>query len=314
MISLRRNFNNNFKKILIILGIFLLLIVVVQILNNQAKINNEKKQNNIEIEDAETYQARDTVLSQQKVGKETNNEILNLISTFVNYCNNGKIEEAYNMLSSDCQSQMFPTKEDFKNIYYKTIFKNNKQVNMQSWLTKGLAYTYKVTLTEDMLSTGGTNVNTVEDYYTIIKESDTYKLNINNFIKKSTLNKSNSINNINITIKEVYIYMDYEIYNIEIKNDNNKKVLLDTKEKTNSIFVTDNNGNKYESYNYEISDVDLLVNPISTKNIKIKFSKAYNSNLQTDKLTFSDIVMDYNQYSEEKEGDNIKKIKIEIDI
>lgn len=312
MISFKRVFNKNFKRVIIVLAIFLLLIIVIQLLNNMAKVNNEKKQSNIVIEDKKTYQSRNTVLSEDKVDKDTNNNISNLISSFINCCNNNKIEEAYNMLSSDCKSEMFLTKEEFKDKYHKITFGSKKQFKIQSWLTKGIIYTYKVTLTEDMLSNGGKSTNTIEDYYTIVKENDTYKLNINNFIGKRTINKSKILNNINVNVKEVYVYMDYEIYNIEIKNNSNKTILLDSKEKTNTMFVTDDNNNKYVSYNYEISDIDLLVNQNSSKNIRIKFSKAYNSNLKTTKIVFSDIITDYNIYKDNK--NNIQRAKVEIDV
>lgn len=314
MIGFKAIFNKNFKKVIIALSIFLLLIIVIQLLNNMAKVNNEKKQSNIVIEDKKTYQSRDTVLSEDKVDKDTNSNISNLISDFINYCNYNKIEEAYNMLSSDCKNEMFLTKEEFKDKYHKITFGSKKQFKIQSWLTKGAIYTYKVTLTEDMLSSGGNSASTIEDYYTIIKENDTYKLNINNFIGKKIINKSKVVSNINVNVKEVYIYMDYEIYNIEIKNNTNKTILLDTKEKTNTMFVTDDNNNKYVSYNYEISDIGLLVNQNSNKNIRIKFSKAYNSNLKTTKITFSDIITDYNMYKESEQKDNIQRAKVEIDV
>ena len=313
MINLRKIFSYNSKINFVILGIFILVIIFIQILNSRAKINNKENNENIVIEDEKNYQSRTTIISDGKVDESTNNKIYDLISDFINYCNNGDIEKAYNILSTDCKNQMFSTVDEFKNKYYKIIFSSKRQFEMQSWITKGGAYTYRITFSGDILSTGGKDINTIEDYYTIVKENNENKLNINNFVSKNVINKDISTNNININIKEVYKYMDYEIYNIEIKNNRNKSILLDTKEKTNTIFVTDNNNNNYASYNHEISNADLLINANFSKNLKIKFSKTYSSNLETTKLTFSDIVIDYSN-NENNQTSNTQKARIEIDI
>ena len=144
------------------------------------------------------------------------------------------------MLSSDCKNQMFPTKKDFEDSYYNIIFKSKRQFDIQSWITKNSLYTYKVKFLDNMLSTGGKEQDSTEDYYTIVKENNVYKLNINNFIGKKDINKSEIKNNINIEVKEVYIYIDYEIYNINIYNDNLNNVLLDTRKRTDTMYVTDN--------------------------------------------------------------------------
>ena len=304
MINLKEIFSRNFKRIFIPISIFILLIIIVQILNYRAKINNSKE--SIEIEDSKSYTTRNTVLSETKVDKKTNNEIVDTINNFINACNDKRIEEAYNMLSSDCKNQIFPTKKDFEDSYYNIIFKSKRQFDIQSWITKNSLYTYKVKFLDNMLSTGGKEQDSTEDYYTIVKENNVYKLNINNFIGKKDINKSEIKNNINIEVKEVYIYIDYEIYNINIYNDNLNNVLLDTRKRTDTMYVTDNKNNNYASYNYEISDTDLSISSKTSKKLNIKFSKGYNSRLTTEKLTFGDINI--------MSGNSKKGITIEIAI
>lgn len=317
MIKLKRYLNRNTKRILLYIGIFILIIVTIQILNQIAKDKNSKKNNNttIEYENKNNYEQRSTIISDGKVDKETNKNISNLISDFVEKCNNKKVEEAYNMLSSDCKNQMFPNIESFKNTYYNVIFKKTRQVQIQSWVTKDSIYTYKVSFLGDMLSTGGKSNENTEDYYSVVTEEDgSQKLNINGFINKKNLNRENTSNDINIIVKSVYMYMDYEIYNVEIKNDSNYKILLDTRSKTNTMYVTDDNSNKYIAYNYELSNDDLIVNAKSNREINIKFYKGYNSNINTKKMVFSDIVINYNQYNQSTNIVNDKRYSVEIDI
>ncbi len=316
MIKLKRYLNRNTKRILLYIGIFILIIIIIQILNQIAKDKNNKNNNiTIEYENKTNYEQRSTIISDEKVDKETNKNISNLISDFVEKCNDKKVEEAYNMLSSDCKNQMFPNIESFKNIYYNVIFKKSRQVQIQSWVTKDGIYTYKVRFLGNMLSTGGKSNENTEDYYSIIREEDgSQKLNINGFINKKNLNRENISNGIKIIVKSVYRYIDYEIYNVEIKNDNNYKILLDTKAKTNTMYVTDDNSNRYIAYNYELSDDDLIVNAKSNKQINIKFYKAYNSNINTIKMVFSDIVINYNQYNQSTNIVNDKRYSVEIDL
>ena len=60
---------------------------------------------------------------------------------------------------------------------------------MQSWITNGNKYTYRIELLEDMLSNGKSTNSKKIDYYTVIKEEDNYYLNIDGFVEKNELNK-----------------------------------------------------------------------------------------------------------------------------
>ena len=56
-------------------------------------------------------------------------------------------------------------------------------------------------LENNLLSTGGQNLdNNIQDYITIINNNNENKININGFIKKEAINKSNSEANVDIII------------------------------------------------------------------------------------------------------------------
>ena len=46
-----------------------------------------------------------------------------IIDNFASYCNSGNIDSAYNLLSIDCQKQMYPTRDDFKTVYDRFRFR-----------------------------------------------------------------------------------------------------------------------------------------------------------------------------------------------
>ena len=105
-------------------------------------------------------------------------EAKKIIDNFVTYCNNGEIEEAYNLLSEECKEELFPDLETFKNNYHSKIFTDYKMYNLMAWINSDNCFTYKVEITEDILTTGGASELNIEDYYTIVKNNNEYKLNI----------------------------------------------------------------------------------------------------------------------------------------
>ena len=92
-----------------------------------------------------------------------------------------------------------------------------------------------------------------------------------------------------ITVNSKDVYMDYEVYNITIKNNSDSKLLIDDLQKTNSIFLTEEKGAKYSFVNYELTKEQLEVIPGATINISIKFKHTYRSDKKIKSLTFSGI-------------------------
>lgn len=302
MLKIKRYFNRNIKKVLITILILVMIIIFIQVLN---KIAKDKKSNttNTEIsKNSISDEQRTTAITKDVIEEEKNTEIVSIISDFVNKCNNKQLEEAYNMLSTECKQQVYPSMENFKKSYYDIVFSTQKEIDVKSWIIKNNIYTYKVSFTEDLMA--NKNAKQTEDYYSIVKENDENKLNINGFIGSRQINKEKMINNINIKIKKVYTYMEYEDYDIEINNNLNNKIILDTKEKTTTMYIADSNGNKYYSKNYQLSKFDLEINAKSSKELNISFNKGYNSNVTVKKIGFLNI----------QEINNKKDNKIEIDL
>ena len=130
----------------------------------------------------------------------------------------------------------------------------------------------------------------IEDFYTIVKENNEYKLNINNFISKDEIHKEQENSNIVFNIKDVEIYKEYSIYTIKVKNNNANSIKIDSKEKSNTTYIEDNNKIKFLGLLYENLDNDLVVNSNEEKEIRIKFNIIYRDDLNLKKMVFSDIV------------------------
>lgn len=150
----------------------IIVFAIIQLLNynaeQQLKIENRVNEQNI----SET----------QNIYKENSN-YTKLINDFLQYCDSEKIEQAYEMISENCKNNLYPTIEDFYNLYYKKILNQKRDVEIQYDSTND---TYKINFYEDMLETGKIeNREYISDQYKIeheILEEKIY-INYNNSIK-----------------------------------------------------------------------------------------------------------------------------------
>lgn len=126
------------RLLLMIIAVIAGFIYVLQNFNNFYKTQNIKK-------------AEERIIRQEENKKE--NEIKQIISKFIDYCNLKDTEKAYDMLSEKCKKEKFKTKEDFKKQYIDVLF----NIKICKYDIEKKEDQYIVTLTEDMLITGKTN-------------------------------------------------------------------------------------------------------------------------------------------------------------
>ncbi len=157
---------NSVKNTLITLASVTVAIIIIklpfQIWNNRIKNSTDGKQGNglknekitkIDYEDA--YQIQEE----------------NTIKKFINYCNSGETEKAYDMLTNKCKEDIYPSLQDFIDYYYLRKFNIPKNYT----ITKYNSYIYKVELKESCVSTGKIEAESIQDFI-IIQDN---KLNIN---------------------------------------------------------------------------------------------------------------------------------------
>lgn len=295
-----RYYNQNRIFIWTIIIAIIILIIAIQALNNIVKNQKDNKaiENIIREEDYKNNLSIDVLLSDEDVKEEE--ELI--IDQFIRYCNAGKIERAYNLLTDDCKKELFPTIDYFKKNYYNTIFNSTKLYSKE----KLYSDTYKIKYYEDILSSGNINTSNIEDYYTIKYEGDIVKLNISNYIGSKKLKTIYENKKIKIKVISKKIFKEYEEYEIEVSNLSDKTILLDSKEKTKTVYLKGKKDVKYYSLLYEVLNDNLIIKPKGIRKLNIKFSKEYNSNNKINGMVFSDIIMDYEEYKNEKVKRNYK--------
>ena len=321
MYRLFRFYNQNRKKIWLMIGIIAFVFLIIQLLNNIAKEHNEKdRQQHENIESTETTfnnvvsydKQSESIISDDKVSGEKKVTYGKLIDEFFTYCINHNPEKAYELLSTDMKNNMYESEALFESLYYSSKFEGNKQYSFQSWTTGNNRYTYQVKIFDDMLSTGKSNNSYIEDYVTIVEENESYKLNVNSYIGKEIINVTAQNENISLQVINKYIYKDYQIFDIVVKNNTENQILLDTRENTKETYLLDNNDNKFEALLYENSEKDLLLKANEIKKIKIKFNIVENENLKIKSINFDNIVLNYELFNLNNENKKVDSIKVSL--
>ena len=256
------------------------------------------------------------VITDEKIDQKDVEDNSQIIDTFVKYCNDNKLQEAYNMLTNDCKELLYSTIDIFKQNYINQIFKTQKSYKLELWAQSNNYYTYRITYIEgNPLQTGGySSSKNYIDYVTVVKNSSEFKLNINQFIKKENLNREKEDNNFEITVNSRTVYMNYETYNITIKNNTEKTVLLNDGKTTKNIYLLDNNDIKYTSLVNELATSILMINPKYTKTFNLKFNKTYNTNIKITNMKIDDIYLDKEKYDLNPNDVNLEKTNIAIDL
>lgn len=306
-------FENRYKILAIIVAVILFL-CAKQALNEFAKQPNKTQNTNeLAISQTNIYKPQETLVLGDNVPIEKQQKSTSIMDKFISYCNSKEIEKAYNLLTDECKEESFESSiEKFKKEYVEKIFTTYKTYNMQSWIN-GTNPTYKIRILNDVLSTGNTG-EVVEDYVTIVKQNNEYKISLNSFIGKTNINKEIKKDDIVITCLSKKIYMDYEIYNIKVENNTKNTILLDTKTKQKSVYATGSNGVTYTAFMHEIDDIYLTIEPQIYKTISIKINKLYSPNITTEKITFTDVVMNLEEYNKLPSKQDYKMEKIEVSI
>lgn len=287
MNRLIRFYNQNRYMVWLVILVLIAIIALIQILNNFASEKSDIEKTINQNNNITTTDKNYSVIT----GKEVKKEVSKIIDEFVAYCNNKEIEKAYALLSNECKEILYPTVEDFIKNYYNKLFNKKKVYTYQAWITNNNKYTYKLDFMEDMLATGEASNTSILDYYTVIKNGDKYELNINKFVGITHINKTATKRNITINVNKKRVYMDYEIYEIEVENNLKQEIMLDSLQKTKTIYLEDENKEEYYWYNHEILEEDISIRKAQGKQMEIKFDKRYRAKNEPIKIIFSNIII-----------------------
>lgn len=304
MNKLRRYWNQNKRKLIIIIAIIAFILILIQVVNQL--LGQQRRTSQIEREQAKGEPIQ-SVISGEKVPVEITKENNNIVKQFIDYCNQEDIQNAYQLLSEDCKLEFNNDINVFREDYYNQIFNKKRTYGIELWLHEGNYYTYQIKYYEDnLLETGGyTTGGNIEDYITIVRQNAEAKININKFIRKQMIQQTKESNDINITVESRKIYKNYEQYHIRIRNNTTHTLTLSDGSNNRDIVLLDNNEASYPSFLNEFSMYALTIQPGREHSIDMRFNKIYDVGRRVKKVQFNNIKFD----TPEQE-----KISITIDI
>lgn len=151
---LLRFYNQNRYLVWIIIITIIAVIVLLQILNNFVAEKNLQEYTDNNYEDIKSKNDENYIVL---TGRKTNKETSNIINSFIDLCNDGSIQEAYELLSDDCKSVLYPDLQGFKQNYYDKMFNTKKLYSYQAITKNNNYYTYQVRFSEDILATRENN-------------------------------------------------------------------------------------------------------------------------------------------------------------
>lgn len=136
-------------------GILIAIILVIQGLNSLAIKQNEYKNK---------VKEKEKIENTVKYNVAEKNNYTKLVNDFISLCKNNEIEKAYELLSERCKKNLYPSANDFNNKYYRSMFKQDYDINVK-YQDDNI---YIITFEESILKSGSTeNRKKIEQYYKI---------------------------------------------------------------------------------------------------------------------------------------------------
>lgn len=303
--------NQNRQKIIIGALVVVFVIILIQVLNQLAEKNIQNNmQSGFLLKENTEGLPTTSIITGETIDTQTTKSNVSVIEDFIKKCNNKDISGAYDMLTEDCKKVLFTSQENFEKGYYNILFNKNKTAKIENYKNSKNLYTYRVSLYDDILSTGDVSSKIPSVDYITIKND---KININGLVNIQELNKSTQKDNIKATIIRKEIYIDYEIYQMSMENNTKNKIILDTRQNKKSMYITTSQNTTYSAFASEIVS-NLLEIPVGiNREYRIKYNKSYNPSINTTAVVFEDIVLDADTYKADSQNVN-ERMKLIIKI
>lgn len=246
------------------------------------------RQNNNSMSPETTYAPHVSVMNTNKeVPEKLHQPIETIIDTYVNYCNNGEFQKAYDLISDECKSSYFTSYKLFEN-YAKEIFGNTKKIyNIQSYSNLENTYIYKIRILEDILANGTTTgYGYYEEKITInAEDKNNLKLNIGNFVSEEDINIFAEDEYLKIEILGKTVKYDSEIYNVKFTNKSEYPIVLANNKEEFEIGIYI--GDQTRAINLPIGNIAL--SPNSTQIRSLEFTKFADDGKKSDVMIFNAI-------------------------
>ena len=261
-----RDFIKKYKNIIIaVLVVWAIVIIINYVIGNAPKIDTGP---------ITTYKPHTAVMDSSEVPQKLQNPIEEKIAEFIKACNNKDYEKAYSLLSQACKKNVYPEIDNFKE-YVDVVFYTKKIHNIQNFSNKDGNYIYYVTILDDIMATGSTDmedIDTYEEMFTMKEEDGEVKISIRGYIGNDKIDQMYEDEYLKITIDDVKINYDTMTYYAKVRNKTDDIIVLaDFSESYEISLYADGFYRKLNGLFLE----KIIVKPEETKNLELTFARYY---------------------------------------
>lgn len=277
LLALRNFWKKNWKIIIIVAIIWISIIIF----NNYLKNKPEKA---VAIN---TYNPDKPVIdSSESISNSQKEEVNTIIDSFFNYCNNKDYQNAYNMLTADCQKYMYSDSLEAFIEYVDSIYTTTKIYNIQNYSNVDNIYIYNITILDDIMTTGTTGgYETYTEKIAIVDDNGTLKISNQGYIGKRTFNNLFAEDNY-LKIKILNKNMSYkrEEYEVQITNKTDGYILVGNGKNANEITL--NLGDQTRPA-LDIVNNNIILAPGETTTYFLLFDKYYDDGKESVEMNFN---------------------------
>lgn len=277
-----RRFFRKYKRLILIifivwLGIFLL--------NLYLTLRTVKP------ETTSTYKAHTAVIdSSSSTPTILREPIEDLIKKYVDYCNDGNFQAAYDLLSEDCKKYGFDNKiENFmQHVYIKMPTPKHYAIQDYSntrYDGKKL-YIYEIKYTDDLLATGLTNTEYTftSEKMVFYSEYDEIRMNVGDFIYYKDIKRISENEYLKIDVIDKLVNYNSEVYEVKFTNRSNYTVVVsDSTENEEVSLILPKETRQRNTIQ------DIVLKPQETQTLKFQFPKFVDDGDESQSLLFSSI-------------------------
>ena len=292
------------KKELIVLGLLAWLIIFI--------INTILKNQQSKIDPPSTsYTPHTAVYKEDAVVPENyQKSIENTIDKYFNYCNEGKYEEAYNLITPECRKKLYPSIAEFKG-YVDYVFQGKKKIyNIQNLSMVDNKYIYNIRILDDILANGTTDgYYYYEEKFILIEDNGEMKLSIGEYIGDEQLNIKAENDDMIFEVQSKSVDYETETYTIKITNKTDKYIVISDNTENNEIILDLGEQTRRP---VDTEYLSIYVKPNSTTIQSLKFNKFYDNGLTAQKLLLGNvrILNNYNSKTGTTQSDLDNAVKI----
>ena len=316
IIDFRLKIRHWFRKYGKVAFTIILAIVIVFILNRYLIYNDD-----IKVPET-TYNPNVSVIkNSSSVPNKVQETAEKMIDEYVEYCNDGNYQKAFNMLSEDCRKYGFDDDVELFAKHVLTKMLTPKKYSIQNYSNYKNYYIYEVKYIDDILATGLTNqeYNFATEKITFTKNKDgSYNMLVGNFINYSRINNISENEYLKIDVIDRITNYSTETYKVKFSNRTDSTVVIADNFGGNEVRLVlpqeyRNLNNAYET---------IILAPGGSKTCDLVFQKFFDDGDDSQALNFSAVRVIENykgEYDTEEEAKNeidnaIAKFSVEIPV